>query len=589
MKFRIIFGGALIALLFGTHLIVPAFQAGQQQLVAPDGAVNWNRYYSNDETTQIMREFARLYPDLTELQSIGQSYLGADLMLMTVTNKRTRPAAEKPALYLDGGIHAAELTGSYVALHVMGHLLNNYGKDAGITELLDTRTFYIRPKFNPDGSDLVLKTDQFLRSTVRPVDENGDGVPDSDPPEDLDGDGRILWMRVPDAQGDLRISPEDPRIMIARQPGDSGPFYRLVREGVDKNGDGIINSDGIGGIDMNRNFPRNWEGSHIQSGSGAFPLSEPETYATVKFINEHRNIFTIVHGHTSGGFVFRLPSAMNPAEFDRNDEALVVALGNWYTKDTGRPVQPSATHPTERRYGTLIQWGYSDLGILGWVPEYSPPPEQWVPDADGDGVITEKDWHAYNDKQLGGKYFKNWAFYDHPQLGQVEIGGWHSKFWGQNPPAELLEKELKLQVPWILYLTEQSPLIEINEPSIRSLGGDRFQVDVTVTNTGYLPTNVTERGLEGRLLRDGSVVNQVSRPPLAVLTANGAAIEDGNGRKRIPHLAGLSTFSKGVKERSTIVSFSVRREAPGATVQITVASDKGGTVRSRTVPLAATD
>jgi hypothetical protein len=155
-------------------------------------SVDWNRYYLNDETNRIMEAFTLLYPELTELRSIGQSYLGADLMLMTVTNKATGPASEKPALYLDGNIHAQELTSSSVALYVMAHLLNNYGKDPRITELLDTRTFYVRPKFNPDGSDLVLKEDQFLRSSVRPVDENGDGIPDSDPPEDLDGDGRIL-------------------------------------------------------------------------------------------------------------------------------------------------------------------------------------------------------------------------------------------------------------------------------------------------------------------------------------------------------------------------------------------------------------
>lgn len=318
----------------------PPASARAVVLVGPDGGVDWSRYYLNEETNRILEAFAELYPDLTELSSIGTSYRGADLMSMTVTNEAAGPAIEKPALYLDGGIHAAELTGSYVALYTMAHLLNDYGRDARITELLNTRTFYIRPKFNPDGSDLVLLEDQFLRSTVKPVDDDGDGTPDNDPPEDLDGDRRILWMRVQDPDGDLRISEQDGRIMVPRQPDDEGPFYRLVREGVDGNGDGILNNDGIGGIDMNRNFPRNWEREHIQSGAGDFPLSEPETYATVEFLNAHRNVGIIVHGHTSGGFVYRLPSAMDPAEFDAADEALVIHLGNRYTELTGRPVRP---------------------------------------------------------------------------------------------------------------------------------------------------------------------------------------------------------------------------------------------------------
>ena len=63
--------------------------------------------------------------------------------------------------------------------------------------------------------------------------------------------------------------------------------YRVTREGIDNDGDGRFNEDGIGGIDMNRNFPRNWEREHLQGGAGEFPLSEPETYAAVRFIQDH--------------------------------------------------------------------------------------------------------------------------------------------------------------------------------------------------------------------------------------------------------------------------------------------------------------
>lgn len=556
-----------------------------EPLVGPGGQVSWTRYHTAEEAHRMLREFAALYPDLVEVRSIGASLRGAELLVAEVTNRRTGPAHEKPALYLDGGIHARELTGSEVALYVLAYLVSRYGKDPQVSALLDTRSFYIRPKFNPDGSDLVLAEDQFLRSNVRPVDEDGDGLLDEDPPEDLDGDGRILSMRVPDPNGNLRLSGEDPRILVPRRPGDDGPFYRVVREGVDNDGDGILNEDGIGGVDMNRNFPRNWERWHIQDGSGDFPLSEPEAYATLHFLNEHRNVGILVHGHTSGGFVYRLPSAMDPAQFDPHDEALVVHLGDFYTRTTGRRVVPSATHATERRYGTLIQWAYSDQGVIGYVPEYSMPPERWVPDADGDGAVTEKDWHRLDEGRFGGRHFQEWTSYTHPQLGEVEIGGWHTLFWGQNPPAELLEGELEAQVPWILYLAEQLPRLEVGEPRVRPLGGDRFQVEVTVANTGFLPTNLTEQGLVGRRLRDGTMADQVSAPPLVIVSAEGAVVEGGHGRIRIPHLAGSSPFSKGVSARSATVSFVVRRQDPEATVRVTVTAEKAGTARSRAVGL----
>ena len=570
--------------------VAPAGVAAQRHgatgtLMSADGRVEWNRYYTSGETNAILAHYARRFPQLTRLYSIGRSWRGADLMLIEVTNQATGPAAEKPALYLDGGIHAAELTGSAVALYVLGQLLDGYGTDPRITQLLDTRTFYIRPKFNPDGADLALIHDQSLRSSVHPVDDDGDGVPDDDPPEDLNGDGWITQMRIPDPDGNRMQDPADPRILLARPEGATeGRFYRVITEGIDNDGDGRINEDGIGGLDMNRNFPRNWELEFLQPGAGEFPLSEPETYATVKFINEHPNIGSIVHGHTSGGFVYRLPSASDPSKFDRTDLALIEELGAYYTRTTGRPVQASATHPTEHRYGTLIEWGYQDRGIIGWVPEYSPA-DAWITDYDGDGTITDAERHRFNDEQLGGRYFSPWTAYEHPQLGPVEIGGWHTKYWGQNPPAEFLENECRQQVDWILYLAEQSPVLKVSAPAVTSLGEDRWRIEITVTNDGYLPTNLTERGHMGRQSEGGALADQVVRPPVAILEQRGIEIESGKARTEMPHLDGSNPHSKAVSERSYVVRWEVRATAPDAAVRITAAADKAGVVRTAWVTL----
>ncbi|MBW3534021.1 MAG: hypothetical protein KY453_02195, partial [Gemmatimonadetes bacterium] len=509
-----------LALLTAAAALPAAAGAQAASLVAPDGSFDLNRFYTSDETNRILGELHVRFPELTELYAVGESLHGQPLLLMEVTNEATGPAADKPALYVDGGIHAAELTGSAVALHLLGHLLQGYGSDARVTRLLDERAFYIRPKFNPDGSDLVLIHDQFLRSSMRPVDEDEDGLFDEDPPRDLDGDGWITSMRIPDPDGGFYAHPGDSRLLVEIDDDAPAPAgarrYRVVREGVDEDGDGRINEDGFGGNDMNRNFPRNWERLHLQPGSGPFPLSEPETYATVRFLVDHPNVTGIVHGHTSGGFVYRLPSASAPSLFPRDDLELIEHLGAEYTRSTGRPVVPSATHPTEHRYGTLISWGFWDGGIIGWVPEYSPGPEAWVTDYDGDGSIDPLEEMRYNEEALGGRYFSAWTPYDHPQLGAVEIGGWHTKFWGQNPPAEHLEEETTPQLPWHLYLAEASPLLTLSEPRVEALGGGRHRVSVTVGNEGFLPTSLTGRGAVGRE-DDGALVEQVVRPPHATL------------------------------------------------------------------------
>lgn len=547
--------------------LATACGGGTPQWATP-GSVDWNRYYTSSETARIMRAYARRYPELARVYAIGESYLGAELLVIEVANRRTGPPEEKPALYVDGNIHAGELTGSAVTLYLMGRLLDRYGEDAQITRLVDTGVFYLRPKFNPDGADLALLEDASLRSTVHPWDDDGDGEADEDPPEDLNGDGFITMMRIADRDGPMRKSDEDPRIMVRRRPEDvEGPFYRLMREGIDNDGDGRLNEDGIGGIDMNRNFPRNWELPYLQPGAGDYPLSEPETRATVAFIDAHPNIVGIVHNHTSGGFVYRLPSASDPARFNRDDLALIETLGVRYTETTGRPVRPSATHPTRHRYGTLISWAYWDRGVIGWVPEYWPGIEA---DADGDGRTSEVERLRYVERELGGRYFIDWEPYEHPEFGPLEIGGWRSRFISQNPPPELLEAECALQMPWILYLIEQAPRLAMDEPVVRRLDDSTFEIEVTVRNEGFLPTNLTERGIEARVVD----------PVVATIEVEDGTLAAGNRRTVLGHLAGTYRVPDPDRPSAATVRWEVRAEAPGAAVRITISSQKGGTLRT---------
>ena len=580
---------ALLLAPLGLMIVLPGPVSGQYaSLVAQDGTIDLNRYYTADETNRMLVEWAELFPELTHVEQIGTSLLGAPLMVITITNEATGPAHEKPALYVDGGLHAAELTGSSVATHVIAHLLSAYGSEPQVTRLLDTRAVYVRPKFNPDGSDLVLRTDQALRSSVNPVDQDGDGVADEDPADDLDGDGWLTRMRWADPEGDWYADPADPRIMrrVAAETPAEVTRYSMDSEGVDDDGDGRRNEDGIGGLDLNRNFPRNWEPQHLQPGAGDFPLSEPETYAAVRFIHDHPNITGIVHGHTSGGFVYRLPSASAPSLFPQDDLELIVHLGEEYTRSTGRPVRPSATHPTEHRYGTLISWGFWDQGVIGWVPEYSPGPEMWVTDYDGDGEISELEEMRYNDEVLGGRYFSDWTPIDHPELGAVEVGGWHTKFWGQNPPAEHLAEETTPQLPWILYLAQQSPMVELTAVEVEPGEGGDVVVRATVRNEGFLPTSLTGRGATGDERSDGSVADRVVRPVFVSIDLDGTELVDGEPRVDVGHLAGAGPFITDVGPRERTVTWTVRAMpgAGGPRVRVTASSDKGGTDRSDWIP-----
>ena len=114
--------------------------------------VRFNKYYRYNDLTRLLKEFAKEYPKLVSVESIGKSYEGRDIWVATVTNSATGDAKEKPAFWVDGNIHASEVSPSSACLYLINKLVGEYGKKDDITRVLDTRAFYVCPRFNPDGA-----------------------------------------------------------------------------------------------------------------------------------------------------------------------------------------------------------------------------------------------------------------------------------------------------------------------------------------------------------------------------------------------------------------------------------------------------
>ena len=161
-----------------------------------------------------------------------------------------------------------------------------------MTLALDTRTFYVVPRLNPDGAELALaERPRYVRSSVRkyplPEPETVFQV------EDLDGDGRILQMRVADPNGNWKKHEQDERLMVRRDPDEfGGEYYRMLLEGSIRNYDGVqIKIPGPPEtLDLNRNFPGEWGPEAEQRGSGPYPASEPEIRAIVQAMIERPNV-----------------------------------------------------------------------------------------------------------------------------------------------------------------------------------------------------------------------------------------------------------------------------------------------------------
>ena len=506
-----------------------------------EGQMDFRHYHTSAEVEWWMHQWAKRYPDLVDLYEVGKSFGGRTLWQLTLTNKQTGKHTDKPAALFDAGRHSGEISSTESALYLAWYLLENYGKDAEITTLLDQKAIYVRPLNNPDGSDLYRLTAQTNRSSVRPHDTDGDGLLDEDPGEDLDGDGYIRQMRqqVGTGKGDHIQDPKDPSGRSMKRVRDGTGDWKVWSEGIDNDGDGRYNEDGIGGLDLHRNYPQNWRpepGGDLtgrgwtQFGAGEHPLSEPETRSLVLWLLRHPHVGvvnsmdTAVPMHLRGPSVCEETECIMPADlaiYHHMDSAGLTFTGYPWAGDVYRtyatrravnPVTGDSTRPTPL-FGHGPDWGYAGYGAV-WYGD-----EIWhggrEKDYDGDGEIDEWEVLRWCDERFSGSCFKPWTPFDHPQLGKVEIGGFNPKFFSQNGPPEVLEEWARKQAMFNLYMAKSLPQLSI--ASVKAARLTRAAADsatheltVTVRNSGRLPTAL-EQAKKVKIVRPDRIVAEFAK------------------------------------------------------------------------------
>ncbi|NJO20568.1 MAG: carboxypeptidase, partial [Spirulinaceae cyanobacterium RM2_2_10] len=494
-------------------------------------AIRCDRYYRYAELTEILQDCAAAYPHLVSLSSIGRSYEGRDLWLLTVTHQATGPAAEKPALWIDGNIHATELAPTTACLHLLQVLLNGYGDDAEISRCLDTRAFYICPRVNPDGAEWALaEQPRLIRSGTRPYPDRPPQPPGLQE-ADIDGDGRILMMRIPDPNGAWEPSPDDPRLLVRRSPtAVGGQYYRVLPEGYVEHYDGVLIDlpEPPENIDFNRNFPIQWRPECEQAGAGPFPTSEPEVRSLVEFVTRHTNITGVLAFHTMGGLLLRPYSHQSDEKMPPIDLQTYQKIGVQGTKMTGYPALSVYHHyrsdAQQVTTGAFDDWAYEERGIFAWTVEVWSPlrylgiaeghPLHWYNEHDPADDLATLQW---SDEELQGEGYVDWYAYEHPQLGRVELGGWNDLFTWRNPPPSLLESEVARFPDWAVWNLLISPRLELYEASYTALGSALYRVRLAVQNTGWLPSAVTQKAADKKII--GGCVCSLTLPTGARLVA----------------------------------------------------------------------
>lgn len=456
-----------------------------------------------------------------------------------------RPLEDRTTIAIIGALDGISLAGAEASLWIGEQLLQR------LDELSPDVAFAILPWAAPDGLAARLSGVCIEGRNALSTDDDGDGLLDEDGPDDVDGDGMLMQMLVPDPDGPW-VRGKDKRFLLPAGEGDH-PRYRLLREGSDNDGDGLLNEDGIGGVVLDRHFPVNWQGRDRVSGAGAWPLAEARARAIADRLLDMRTAVVVVlqgnHGYMAqpGGVSGGLPQ-LGPAE-----SASYASLRQLFVSSTGRKqtYDMSLSDVTgSQRTGTLVDWAHSSVGALAieispWGPDLtrkdsnaldagfrSPQPTASMPQQWGD-----QRWIHWLDDVHGGRGFVDWYPVQLDDGVTALVGGWEPQTCLNPPPAEL-SLALEGLPDFTLELAAALPRLEFSLVEQRR-DGEVCSFSVELINAGLLPTGLS-KSVEVQL--------ELELPP-------GAKLLVGATKVRIGQIPGGAT-----SERSTWVVTLPRSE-----------------------------
>jgi hypothetical protein len=275
--------GLIVVLL----LVVSASSTGRAALDA-------TKYHGYAELTSELQALVKAHAPIATLVEIGKSKQGRSIWAVRLAGPGGTPADTRPGLLVVGNLEGDGLLGSELALFAIDALASGYATNPEYKRQLDSTVFYVIPRLNPDAAEdyfAAVKTGR--RTTLTPFDADNDGRLDEDGPEDLNKDGFITMMRVKDPDGAYAPLADDPRLMKRADPqkGEAGG-WAIYWEGLDNDGDGFYNEDGVGGADLDRNFQHQYP--YYAPDAGRYMVSESESRALVDFAIAHRIIAGIL-------------------------------------------------------------------------------------------------------------------------------------------------------------------------------------------------------------------------------------------------------------------------------------------------------
>ena len=230
--------------------------------------------------------------------------------------------------------------------------------------------------------------------------------------------------------------------------------------------------------------------------------------------------------------------------------------------------------------GAFFEYGYYQYGVPsfstpGWgltenaVQDTSATEEKTESEDIGNKIsINKKDQEEKKKITLDTKLlewmkskdidgFVDWTPYNHPEHGEVEIGGF-KPYMVTNPPVDTIARLGVSHAEFVMYLTTLFPRVRIAKTEVSDHGGGIFRIKTQVENAGYLPTAL------GQGVRSRSV-----KPTMVQLHVDPKSIISGNNK---------TSFFQALNGSGNRQEFEWLIQAePGTVIELRVVSQKGGT------------
>src|SRR5215216_3788945 len=283
-------------------------QAERAAAQAAAGFTVWRSYDEKDGIRDELYSIARRNPQIVKLEVIGHTIQGREIIALKVTkDAKTVADGVRPDVLYMSTIHAREWIATEVTRRELHYFVDNYGRNAEVTNLVNTRELWFMVVANPDGYQYTFDHERLWRKNLH----------------DNDGDGQITNA-----------------------------------DGVDPN----RNYDVDWGYDNEGSSPQQSAADYRGTG----PASEPEVQAHQKLIDRLKFRFLVTY-HSFGplllyayGWQVQTPTA---------DDPLFVAYTGIDANPAVAGFDPGVGADLYITNGTTDDYSYAETGALSWTPE----------------------------------------------------------------------------------------------------------------------------------------------------------------------------------------------------------------------------